>query len=285
MEGRACESLKLSFGALPGGASQARPSSPRLFNSLRVSALPRELLNESRPHISPRPRVVGPAVVYADGRVFAGWLGLRVCWRRTILPDLAASSRSGRRLMSTIRTRCGTHFAVPAKQVLVIYCPGAVSHVDTFDHKPALEKQHGKRPITFPRSPSGPLSNVAKAFWDFKPRGQTGKMVSDLLPNLAAMTDDFCFSTRHTETAAHPQGENFLTPVYDGGFSVLWCLGDVRARHGECRSSGVRGHQRSTRVGPLGQEQLAAAFCRRPFREPISPQRMPDNLKRPEFKR
>ncbi|MDB4561523.1 DUF1501 domain-containing protein, partial [bacterium] len=34
----------------------------------------------------------------------------------------------------------GSHFDVPAKQVLVIYCPGAVSHVDTFDYKPALEK-------------------------------------------------------------------------------------------------------------------------------------------------
>ncbi|MCP4888604.1 MAG: DUF1501 domain-containing protein, partial [Planctomycetaceae bacterium] len=28
------------------------------------------------------------------------------------------------------------HFDMPAKQVLVIYCPGAVSHVDTFDYKP-----------------------------------------------------------------------------------------------------------------------------------------------------
>ena len=32
------------------------------------------------------------------------------------------------------------HFESPAKQVLVIYCPGAVSHVDTFDYKPDLAK-------------------------------------------------------------------------------------------------------------------------------------------------
>ena len=37
------------------------------------------------------------------------------------------------------------HFEVPAKQVLVIFCPGAVSHVDTFDHKPELTKLHGKK--------------------------------------------------------------------------------------------------------------------------------------------
>lgn len=38
------------------------------------------------------------------------------------------------------------HFDVPAKQVLVIYLPGAISHVDTFDYKPALTKLHGKKP-------------------------------------------------------------------------------------------------------------------------------------------
>ena len=43
------------------------------------------------------------------------------------------------------------HFAMPAKQVLVIYCPGAVSHVDTFDHKPALEKQHGQKADYIPK--------------------------------------------------------------------------------------------------------------------------------------
>ena len=78
------------------------------------------------------------------------------------------------------------HFTVPAKQVLVIYCPGAVSRVDTFDHKPALEKQHGQKPDYIPEVTfEGPPGNVAKSFWEFKPRGQTGKMASDLLPNMA----------------------------------------------------------------------------------------------------
>ena len=36
------------------------------------------------------------------------------------------------------------HFDPPAKQVLVIFCPGAVSHVDTFDYKPDLAKYHGQ---------------------------------------------------------------------------------------------------------------------------------------------
>ena len=104
------------------------------------------------------------------------------------------------------------HFDVPAKQVLVIYCPGAVSHVDTFDYKPALFKLHGQKPPGLPAVTfEGPSGNIAKPFWNFKPRGETGKMVSDLLPNLAKQVDDFCFlHALTTDTSAHPQGENFM---------------------------------------------------------------------------
>ena len=110
------------------------------------------------------------------------------------------------------------HFTAKAKKVLMIYCPGAVSHVDTFDHKPALERQHGKKADYIPKVTfEGPPGNVAKSFWEFKPRGQTGKMVSDLLPNMAELVDDFCFfHALHTETAAHPQGENF----FNTGFTM-----------------------------------------------------------------
>lgn len=105
-----------------------------------------------------------------------------------------------------------SHFDAPAKQVLVIYCPGAVSHVDTFDYKPALAKLHGQKPPGIPEVTfEGPTGNIAKPFWDFKPRGETGKMVSDLLPHLAEQVDDFCFfHALTTDTSAHPQGENFM---------------------------------------------------------------------------
>ncbi|MGK0189892.1 MAG: hypothetical protein ACI9R3_005711, partial [Verrucomicrobiales bacterium] len=106
----------------------------------------------------------------------------------------------------------GAHFATQAKQVLVIYCPGAVSHVDTFDYKPDLAKFHGQKPPGIPEVTfEGPTGNIAKPFWDFRPRGESGKMVSDLLPNLGAHVDEFCFiHSLHTQTSAHPQGENFM---------------------------------------------------------------------------
>lgn len=97
----------------------------------------------------------------------------------------------------------GSHFDVPAKQVLVIYCPGAVSHVDTFDYKPALAKLHGQKPPGLPAVTfEGPSGNIAKPFWDFKPRGESGKMVSDLLPKLGDQVDDFCFSMPCQQTQA-----------------------------------------------------------------------------------
>jgi hypothetical protein len=110
------------------------------------------------------------------------------------------------------------HFPAAAKQVLVIYLPGAVSHVDTFDYKPALEKLHGQKAPFIPEVTfEGPPGNVAKSFWEFKPRGQTGKMTSDLLPHLAGLVDDFCFvHSLHTQTSAHPQGENF----FNTGFTM-----------------------------------------------------------------
>ena len=110
------------------------------------------------------------------------------------------------------------HFPMPAKQVLVIYCPGAVSHVDTFDYKPELEKYHGQKPPGIPAVTfEGPTGNIAKPFWTFRPRGETGKMVSDLLPHLAEQADDFCFiHSLTTETSAHPQGENF----FNTGFTM-----------------------------------------------------------------
>ncbi len=110
------------------------------------------------------------------------------------------------------------HFPSEAKQVLVIYCPGAVSHVDTFDYKPELIKFHGQKPPGMPAVTfEGPSGNIAKPFWDFKPRGKSGKMVSDLLPNLGGLVDDFSFvHSLHTQTSAHPQGENF----FNTGFTM-----------------------------------------------------------------
>ena len=177
------------------------------------------------------------------------------------------------------------HFKVPAQQVLVIYCPGAVSHLDTFDYKPALRKLHGQKPQGLPEVTfEGPSGNIAKPFWEFRPRGQTGKMVSDLLPHLAEMTDDFCFlHAMSTDTSAHPQGENFINTGFtmEGfpsfGSWVTYALGtENQDLPAFVAINDPRGLARSGKNN-FGNGFLPAAFQGTDF----NAKNPPNNLKRP----
>ncbi|MSU51263.1 MAG: DUF1501 domain-containing protein [Opitutus sp.] len=87
------------------------------------------------------------------------------------------------------------HFAPKAKQVLQIFCPGAASHVDLWDHKPMLEKfdgtplPGGDAEVTF----QGKNGNLMKSPWPFAPAGRSGKMISTLLPQMAGHVDEMAF--------------------------------------------------------------------------------------------
>ncbi|MFC7292624.1 DUF1501 domain-containing protein [Hirschia litorea] len=104
------------------------------------------------------------------------------------------------------------HFKPAATQVLIIFCAGAVSHIDTFDYKPDLFKFHGTKPPGLPEVTfEGPSGNIHRPFWDFSPRGESGKMISDLLPHLGGLADDMCFfHGMKTSSSAHPPAENFM---------------------------------------------------------------------------
>ncbi len=178
-----------------------------------------------------------------------------------------------------------SHYEAPAKQVLMIYCPGAVSHVDTFDYKPELIRLHGQKPPSLPTVTfEGPSGNIAKPFWEFKPRGETGKMVSELLPNLAKQVDDFCFfHALHTETSAHPQGENFFNTGFtmEGfpsmGAWVTYALGTVAQElPAFVAINDPRGLARSGKNN-FGSGFLPAAFQATDF----SAKNPPSNLVRP----
>lgn len=112
------------------------------------------------------------------------------------------------------------HHPAKAKNVLVIFCAGAVSQLETWDYKPELIRQDGKPleggpPVTF----QGPAGNLARPQYPFRQRGQTGKWVSDMIPHLAELTDDIAFIHSLTsETNTHGPAENFLSTgfVQDG---------------------------------------------------------------------
>ena len=107
-----------------------------------------------------------------------------------------------------------SHFDAGAKNVIVIFCSGACSHLDTFDYKPELIKRHGqpmpggKDLVTF----QGQQGNLTKSPWQFRPRGESGKMISTLVDQIGEFADDMCFIHSMTgKTNTHGPGENFMS--------------------------------------------------------------------------
>ena len=106
-------------------------------------------------------------------------------------------------------------FHARAKRVIFLFMAGGPSHVDSYDYKPELIRNHDKdydftgvRFGTF-----GKKSNrkLMKPLWGFKQYGQRGQHVSELFPYTAQHVDDLCFiKSMHTEGVAHGPSTLFL---------------------------------------------------------------------------
>ena len=110
------------------------------------------------------------------------------------------------------------HFAPKAKNVIVIFCAGAISHVDFWEYKPQLIKYHGKplpgaeRLISF----QGENGALQKPLWKFRPRGKCGKMISDIVPHIAQCVDDIAFvHSVATKSSTHGPGENLMSTGFN----------------------------------------------------------------------
>lgn len=105
------------------------------------------------------------------------------------------------------------HFPAKAKRVLQIFCPGAASHMDLWEHKPALDKYHGQ-PLPGEEnfvSFQGKNGNLMKSPWPFAPAGECGKMISTMLPHMARHVDDIAFvHSMHSKTNTHGPGCVFM---------------------------------------------------------------------------
>jgi hypothetical protein len=87
------------------------------------------------------------------------------------------------------------HFKPRAKSVISLFMSGGVSHMDTFDYKPALEKYNrmpmeGHGDIKVRQGYPGPLM---KSPFTFKQYGQSGAWVSEIFPNIATIVDELAF--------------------------------------------------------------------------------------------
>jgi len=129
------------------------------------------------------------------------------------------------------------HFPARAKNVIVIFCAGGVSQLETWDYKPELIRLDGQPLVGGPAVTfQGPAGDLARPQFEFRPRGDTGKMVSDLVPHLAELTDELTFVHSFTSLSnTHGPAENFLSSgfVLDGfpsiGSWVGYALGSESA--------------------------------------------------------
>jgi hypothetical protein len=106
--------------------------------------------------------------------------------------SLLAAAQSTAKPVATAGAIKALHFKPKAKRVIFLFMNGGVSHVDTFDPKPALEKYDGK-PL-----PGGAIltqrktGNLMKSPFAFKKYGKSGIELSELWPNLGTVVDDIC---------------------------------------------------------------------------------------------
>jgi hypothetical protein len=97
------------------------------------------------------------------------------------------------------------HFPARAKRVIFLFMKGGPSHVDTFDPKPLLERDHGKPPpFELPRVKFAETKGLLKSPWKFRQYGESGLPVSDLFPHVAQCVDELCvIRSMHGTNPAH----------------------------------------------------------------------------------
>jgi hypothetical protein len=96
-----------------------------------------------------------------------------------------------------------------AKAMISMFMQGGPSHIDLFDPKPELVKLDGK---DFPGEvkyddAAGASREVMAPQWTFRPRGQCGMEISDLLPHLGGIADDITL-IRSMQTGVNNHGQS-----------------------------------------------------------------------------
>ena len=110
-------------------------------------------------------------------------------------------------------------FPAKAKRVIFLFMSGGPSQPDLFDPKDYITRMHGQKisaPINTNELRVGTDKFLAlAALGEVKPRGQSGMMISDLLPHTAAIADEICLLRAvHADNNQHqPAALQFHTGV------------------------------------------------------------------------
>ena len=160
---------------------------------------------------------------------------------------LATEQAFGSSLQASLQG--GLHHVPKAKRVVQLFMNGGVSHIDTFDYKPALARRHGEKvDFGIKSAATSEPGAIMKSPFEFRQHGQCGRWVSSVFPNMAECVDDLAFlmamqsKTNVHGPASYMQNTGFVTP----GFP---CLGIPVLKRQSCRASGVQDGEDGLLVG------------------------------------
>lgn len=106
----------------------------------------------------------------------------------------------------------GLHHLPRAKNVILCYMSGGVSHLDSFDPKPRLQREAGQpMPVKVERTQFNNNGNIFPSPFGFKNYGESGIPVSDLFPYVAQSVDELAVvRSMTTPFNEHAQGNLFF---------------------------------------------------------------------------
>ncbi|MBL6766469.1 MAG: DUF1501 domain-containing protein [Verrucomicrobiae bacterium] len=112
-------------------------------------------------------------------------------------------------------------FPARAKNIIFLFMTGGVSHVDTFDFKPSLTRDHGREiKADHPEIKDRPGYErifLKRPQWEFQPHGQCGTEVSSLFPHVGGCVDDIALiRSMHT---SHSNHYNATLGMHTGSFA------------------------------------------------------------------
>ncbi len=146
-------------------------------------------------------------------RVFLqqGGLGLGAAVLSWLLAQEQAQAAPGNPLAAR-----APHFAPKVRSIIYCHMVGAPSHLDLFQHKPALTKWDGKPcPEEFIKGKKFAFlrgrPRLAASPFRFRRYGESGLMLSELLPHLGQVADELCLiHSVRTEQINHGPAQLFL---------------------------------------------------------------------------
>ena len=128
-----------------------------------------------------------------------GALGLTSLLQDEVSADTKRADVGGSSLLAK-----PVHFPAKAKRVIHLFMNGGPSHVDTFDHKPALEKWAGKKLPNPNLKTERPTGAAFPSPFKFRRYGESGIAISELFKHTAQHADDMAIiNSMHADVPNH----------------------------------------------------------------------------------